>query len=189
VYYGPIVNPKTLRHYDAPSRCLIAVRLDGNIIWIEDDVQPSAVHNTIAAARELQPSEYNLVDFSTKPGEFIMPGLIDTHVDACQFPTLVCTGGDNQLLDWLLATVFPAEAKFENEEYAKVTYNSVIDRSIGSGTTMSCYHGSLHLPATRILILGQRAFVGKCNMDWNCPGYYIEALGTLPRRHETGRRL
>ena len=43
------------------------------------------------------------------------------------------SGGDKELLDWLLATVFPAEAKFENEEYAKVAYDSVIDRSIASG--------------------------------------------------------
>ncbi|KAF8553474.1 Metallo-dependent hydrolase [Imleria badia] len=177
LYYGPVINPKTLLNYLALPRCLIAVGSDGNIIWIEDDIEASAIHSAIAL-RGLEEDEYKLVDFSAKPGEFIIPGLIDTHVHACQFPNLGI-GGDLQLLDWLFEYVFPTESKFENNAYAERAYNSVIDRSIASGTTTSCYYGSLHLDATKILAdiihkKGQRAFVGKCNMDWNCPGYYIE---------------
>lgn len=106
LYYGPVINPKTLTNYLALPWCLIAVGSDGNIIWIEDDIEPSAIHSVIAL-RGLKDDEYKLVDFSAKPGEFIMPGLIDTHVvrtshhrahrglsifapiqHACQFPNL-----------------------------------------------------------------------------------------------------
>ncbi|KAF8128938.1 hypothetical protein EV363DRAFT_1169538 [Boletus edulis] len=177
IYYGPVVNPKTLRHYDALPQCLIAVGYDGNIIWVEDDIEASALYNTITV-HGLNDGEYNLVDFSKNPGEFIMPGLVDTHVHACQFPNLGI-GGDYELLDWLFEYVFPTEAKFGDHKYAKRAYNDVIDRSIASGTTTSCYYSSLYLDTTILLAdiiheKGQRAFVGKCNMDWNCPGYYIE---------------
>ena len=79
LYFGPVINPQTLTHYLALPRCLIAVGSDGNIIWIEEDIDPSVVHDTITV-RGLKHGEYTLVDFCTNPGEFIMPGLIDTHV-------------------------------------------------------------------------------------------------------------
>ncbi|KAG9313710.1 hypothetical protein JVU11DRAFT_6060 [Chiua virens] len=177
IYFAAVVNPQTSTHYLALPRCLIAVGSDGNIIWIENDIKPSDIHDTIAL-RGLKPDEYAFFDYSENPGEFIMPGLIDTHVHACQFPNLG-VGGDRELLDWLLETVFPTESKFECPEYAKYAYNKVIDSSIASGTTTSCYYGSLHLEATMILASivkdkGNFKSLCKCNMDWNCPGYYIE---------------
>lgn len=80
LYYGPVINPHTFIHYHALPRCLIAVGSDGNIIWIEDDIDPSVVHDTIISARDLKEDDYTLVNLNEKPGEFIMPGLIDTHV-------------------------------------------------------------------------------------------------------------
>ncbi|KAG8840428.1 hypothetical protein FRB91_006105, partial [Serendipita sp. 411] len=46
-------------------------------------------------------------------------------------------------------------------------------------TTTCCYYGSLHLEATKALadeclLAGQRAFVGKCNMDRNGSPTYVE---------------
>lgn len=79
LYYGPVVNPKTLKHFDALPRCLIAVGLNGNIMWIEDDVEKSALHHTIAL-HGLKDGEYMLRNYTDKPCEFIMPGLIDCHV-------------------------------------------------------------------------------------------------------------
>jgi uncharacterized membrane protein len=50
---------------------------------------------------------------------------------------------------------------------------------LSHGTTTACYYGTIHLKATKILAhvvatLGQRAFVGKVNMDRNSPDYYVE---------------
>ena len=79
LYYGPVVNPQSLRRYLALPRCLIAVGSDGNIIWVEDDIEADAL-DTIIAAHGLKDAEYKLVDFTATPGEFLMPGLIDAHV-------------------------------------------------------------------------------------------------------------
>lgn len=43
------------------------------------------------------------------------------------------SGGDRELLDWLVEYVFPTESNFKDNEYAKQAYNNVISRSIASG--------------------------------------------------------
>ncbi|KAH0830626.1 hypothetical protein J3R83DRAFT_2081 [Lanmaoa asiatica] len=207
IYYGPVINPHSLTSYLALPRCLIAVGHDGNILWIDSDVDPPSLRDTIAH-RGIQ--SYTLVDL--KPGEFIMPGLIDTHIVRsplaslapahpspsmpASFQTLACahppvspssrdnsllliSGGDLELLDWLTTYTFPAESKFEDLDYAERIYTDVVQRVISSGTTTCCYYGSLHRDSTMRLAdivrkKGQRAFVGKCNMNWHCPDYYVE---------------
>ncbi|KAG0705067.1 hypothetical protein DFH29DRAFT_908642, partial [Suillus ampliporus] len=84
-----------------------------------------------------------------------------------------------ELLQWLDNYTFPTEARFKDVEYAKRAYPDVVRRMVNSGTTTCCYYGSLHLEATKVLAslihtAGQRAFVGKCNMNQNCPPNYIE---------------
>ncbi|KAG7092692.1 hypothetical protein E1B28_009023 [Marasmius oreades] len=71
------------------------------------------------------------------------------------------------------------EAKFADNSFAESAYPGVVRRTINTGTTTCCYYGSLHLGSTKVLAdvvhsLGQRAFVGKCNMDRNSPSYYKE---------------
>jgi len=62
------------------------------------------------------------------------------------------------------------------------TYHSVVRRVLDFGTTTCCYYSTLHLKATMTLAdiahaCGQRAFIGKCNMDTKSPDDYdyIEA--------------
>ncbi|KAK9900614.1 Metallo-dependent hydrolase [Cystobasidium minutum MCA 4210] len=113
-----------------------------------------------------------------KRGEFIIPGLIDTHTHAPQYPNLG-RGQQYQLLDWLSNLTFPTEARFSDPFYAQRIYESVVARNIAVGTTTCCWYGTLHLEATKQLasILherGQRCFVGKCNMDRNSALDYVE---------------
>ncbi len=83
-------------------------------------------------------------------------------------------------MDWLNQITFPHEAKFENVNYAKKTYALAVDGFLKQGVTTASYYGSLHGPATKILAdvclaKGQRAFVGKCNMNREAPDYYVDA--------------
>jgi guanine deaminase len=84
-----------------------------------------------------------------------------------------------QLLEWLDANVFPCEAAFKNVEHAAEAYQKVIRRFLSNGTTTCSWFATIHLGACQKLVdiieqLGQRAFVGKVNMDQNCPDFYIE---------------
>ncbi|CAO1618991.1 unnamed protein product [Jaminaea pallidilutea] len=111
-------------------------------------------------------------------GQFLCPGFIDTHTHACQVPN-IGLGQQYELLDWLQQVTFPRERRFADFDYAERTYNSIVQRMIDCGTTTACYYATLHLEATKSLARictqrGQRAFVGKCQMDRNSPQDYTE---------------
>jgi guanine deaminase len=112
------------------------------------------------------------------PNQFLIPGLIDTHIHAPQY-VFTGTGYDRTLLDWLNTYTFPREAEFSSEQIARDSYTKAVDRSLKSGTTTACYYGTIHVEATKkladiITTFGQRAFIGKVNMDANSPDFYIE---------------
>ncbi|KAJ7510029.1 Metallo-dependent hydrolase [Mycena galericulata] len=174
VYYGSVVNPESLKSFKAHRACLIAVGSTGNIDWIVEDVHDSMVQETLAT--------HGYVDCDVvclRDGEFLCPGFIDTHTHAPQVPN-VGSGQQYELLDWLENITFPMESKFSDVDFAQRTYASVVRRLIDSGITTCCYYGTIHLEATKILAeivngCGQRAFVGKCNMNRNSPTHYIES--------------
>ncbi len=83
------------------------------------------------------------------------------------------------MLDWLNHYTFPAEAKYENPEYALKTYRGFVDRMVKSATTRACIFGTIHAQATLILMellekAGLYTMVGKVNMDRNSPDYLCE---------------
>ncbi|KAI6022728.1 hypothetical protein EDC04DRAFT_2869678 [Pisolithus marmoratus] len=175
VYHGPVINPKSSTDFEALPNCLIVVGAKGNIDHLID--KPFAEHQEALAQIGLPDGTYSLIVL--KPGEFIMPGLIDTHIHACQVPNLGVYEAITELLEWLEKYTYPTEKRFASREYTERVYPDVVKRIINSGTTTSCYYGTLHLEATKRLAeivhsKGQRAFVGKCNMDRNCPADYIE---------------
>ncbi|KAF7974821.1 hypothetical protein HWV62_11175 [Athelia sp. TMB] len=174
IYHGPVINPRSLTAYDALPNCLLAVSPAGDITWLVEDVQGPMVQEVM---NQQGCSDAEVV--SLKTGEFIIPGFVDTHTHAPQLPNMGI-GGEHQLLDWLKKCTFPMESKFADVEFAERKYRSVVRRVIDNGTTTCCYYGTMHLEATKKLadILnenGQRAFVGKCNMNRNCLETYQES--------------
>ncbi|XP_025269126.1 guanine deaminase [Camponotus floridanus] len=111
------------------------------------------------------------------PGQFIIPGFIDCHIHAVQFPNLGL-GYDKTLLDWLETYTFPLERQYTSQELAEKVFEVVVKRTIQTGTTTACYFASLYTEASAILgqkcsQFGQRAFIGKVNMnDPRDDGYY-----------------
>lgn len=60
--------------------------------------------------------------------QFLMPGLIDTHIHASQYPN-VGLGYDETLLNWLQKYTFPLESHFNNMEFSGKVYNAVVVKS------------------------------------------------------------
>jgi guanine deaminase len=54
-----------------------------------------------------------------------MPGMIDTHIHAPQYPN-AGKGLDRGLLEWLTTYTFPTEAKFQELDFAKAVYRRVV---------------------------------------------------------------
>lgn len=110
--------------------------------------------------------------------QFLLPGLVDTHIHAPQYVNSG-VGYDRQLLDWLDTYTFPTEASFSDVQVAKDIYPKVVRRTLEHGTTTACYFATIHLEASKELCkvvaeYGQRAFVGKVNMDQQSPDFYKE---------------
>eukprot|EP01135_Chromosphaera_perkinsii_P005220 Nk52_evm3s326 gene=Nk52_evmTU3s326 len=121
-----------------------------------------------------------------KNTQMLIPGFIDTHCHAPQFPNLGI-GLDLPLLEWLQQYTFPTEAKIKDLKYAQDVYNKVVLRSLACGTTTCSYFGSIHKEGTLLLAelcfkYGQRAFVGKVNMDTMSPNFYCEESGDSFRK-------
>lgn len=117
-----------------------------------------------------------IIDYT---GKIIMPGFVDMHFHAPQFPNRGL-GLDKELLPWLENYTFPEEAKYSNLDYAKKAYEKVVYELWKKGTTRSVLFGTIHRPATELLMgmineAGLGAFVGKVNMDRNAPDFYIES--------------
>ncbi len=105
-------------------------------------------------------------------GSLIIPGLVDAHVHYPQ--TRIIGSASGPLLDWLAATVFPEEAKFDDDAYAEAVAHEFFDRCAAAGTTAAATYASSHLRATEILFRvlderGARGLVGLTLMEEGCP--------------------
>ncbi len=125
------------------------------------------------------PARFAEIPVMDHSGKLIIPGLTDLHAHAPQyaFRTL---GMDLELLDWLNTQTFPQEARYADLDYARRAYSIFVDDLRRSATTRAALFGTLHVPATRILMemleqSGLETLVGKVNMDRNSPDVLCEA--------------
>lgn len=152
---------------------LIGVGADGIITSVETDITQNDPR--VVAWR----SEGRLTELA--PGEILIPGLVDLHVHAPQFPQLG-TALDVPLEDWLQRYTFPLESRYADLAFAETVYSDLVATLLAHGTTTAVYFATIHLPATQrlaeiCLSAGQRAFVGRVGMDHpeQCPDFYRDA--------------
>ena len=114
-------------------------------------------------------------------GQYLLPGLVDLHVHAPQWPQLGLAL-DRPLEEWLQTCTFPLEARYADLGFARNVYESLVDGLLANGTTTAMYYATIHLPATRALAdiclaKSQRALIGRVAMDDpdQCPPYYRDA--------------
>ena len=161
ILHGTIVHTPTKEAFDChPDSYLIAE--NGKVTGIFKEL----------------PEKYKNVPVLDYGNALILPGLCDMHVHAPQF-VYRGLGIDLQLMDWLDRYAFPTEARFADLSYAKVYYEAFADALAKNGTTRAVIFGTLHAPATELLmeILEKKkigAYVGKINMDTLSPDYLCE---------------
>jgi guanine deaminase len=114
-------------------------------------------------------------------GMVLLPGFVDLHVHAPQYPQLG-RALDVPLEVWLHKYTFPLEARYAAAAFARRVYRRLVTDLLATGTTTALYFATVHVEATRILAdicleEGQRALVGKVAMDdpQSCPDYYRDA--------------
>jgi guanine deaminase len=99
----------------------------------------------------------------------LIPGLVDTHIHAPQWPQLG-TGLDLPLETWLFEHTFPLEAKLTDPELASQVWSEMVGTLLAHGTTTAVYYATISVETTTMLAqscvsAGQRALVGRVAMD------------------------
>jgi guanine deaminase len=81
LYYGPIIQSRTLLELDVWPSAVIAVEPSGIIAWIEQgSVAPSSLQEiSIKHGWDILDPTHSIRVVEGRPGEWLMPGLVDTH--------------------------------------------------------------------------------------------------------------
>ncbi len=119
------------------------------------------------------PDKYERIECIDYGDKLIIPGLVDLHVHAPQY-AFRGLGMDLELLDWLEKNAFVEEQKYSDLDYARKAYRIFAEDLARSATTRACVFGTIHTEATLLLMemlekTGIKAYVGRVNMDRNCP--------------------
>ncbi|VBB09875.1 metal-dependent hydrolase [Lucifera butyrica] len=119
------------------------------------------------------PAEYAACRVEDYGDRLIIPGFVDLHTHASQFNQRGL-GLDLQLLEWLNEYTFKEEARFAARDYAAAAYQAFAAEIVRQGTTRVVVFATIHKESSELLfnILARKgigAYVGKVNMDRNCP--------------------
>jgi len=148
----------TVMHTPDPDRLEV---LDDHVVCVGSD----GVVESVSPRHAFE----GVVDLELAEGEYLLPGLIDLHVHAPQWPQRGA-GLDKPLEDWLFDYTFPLEARYDDLAFAQRVWQSLVAALLSRGTTTAVYFASRHSPATvelarTCLDHGQRAWVGRVAMD------------------------
>jgi guanine deaminase len=161
--------------------------VEDGLLCVERSEGRAVIRLLVRSERELPVAWASVPRTKLRPGSFLVPGFVDTHTHAPQY---AFTGtGRIPLLEWLKRYTFPTEARFADLSVARGVYERSVAQHVRNGTTCCCYFATIHVEASVLLAeivsrAGQRAFVGKVNMDQNAPEFYIEATQTSLRETE-----
>lgn len=175
-FHGTVIHSRSLSELEILHDCFVLVDKAGKIQVLQADVQPDQI-NSIVAEHGYAPDVFPIKHL--RRGEFLCPGFVDTHKHAPQWAQRGMGRGET-LMDWLNKVTFLHEAKYADPDYARRMYSSCVAGFLQQGITTASYYGSHHGQATQILAevcfeKGQRALVGKCNMNRNAPEWYRDS--------------
>ncbi|HEX9027294.1 MAG TPA: amidohydrolase family protein, partial [Clostridium sp.] len=155
--------------------------LKGNIIYTENSDLFNIIENgyivvmgnCIHSVYSKLPEKYENIKIEDYDDNLIIPGFVDLHTHAPQF-AIKGIGYDKELIPWLETYTFPEEAKFKDISYAKKIYKEFVNELYNEGTTRAVIFATIHIEATEVLMdlleeKGIVSYVGKVNMDTNCP--------------------
>ena len=109
------------------ENALIAVDNKGQIAAVTSPGQ--ADHDKL---EQMARDANKLEELSSK--EYLLPGLVDTHVHAPQWPQLG-KALDRPLDVWLQTYTFPLEARYADLDFARRVYENLVHTLIANGTT------------------------------------------------------
>lgn len=110
-------------------------------------------------------------------GKLILPGFIDSHIHYPQTDIIASYG--TQLLEWLNKYTFPAEARFDDLNYAQEAAEFFLDELLRNGTTTALVMPTIHPGSVDALFSAaqqrnMRLISGKVLMDRHAPDNLLD---------------
>ncbi|KAB8238042.1 guanine deaminase [Aspergillus alliaceus] len=175
-FHGTLIHTPNPTTIEILPDTLLIISKTGKIEYIRPSTKPTDIP-TLLKQQNYNPDEFPLS--TLRPTEFLIPGFIDTHTHAPQWSQRGL-GRGIPLLQWLEEITFAHESKLADPVYAKQLYRLAVQGSLKQGITTACYYGSRHKDASLILaetclLIGQRALIGKCNMNRHAPDWYVDS--------------
>ncbi|KAI0133241.1 guanine deaminase [Hypoxylon sp. NC0597] len=177
LFHGTVIHSRGPSELIILESALVIVDGEGKIANLVEDVPRDRIPCVLSSLDIPSCSSVNIRYLPRS--EFLIPGFVDTHNHAPQWAQRGL-GQSMHILDWLEQVTFPNESRFKDPAYARRIYSNCVDGFLKQGITTASYYGSLHAEATKILAdicleKGQRALIGKCNMNRNAPDSYRDA--------------
>jgi guanine deaminase len=155
--------------------------LKGNVVYAASPKQLT-VHtnsylichqNKVAGIFKELPKQWLDISVRDCHDQIIIPALTDLHIHAPQY-AFRGMGMDLELLQWLEAYPFKEEARYDHMDYAKKAYDAFVNNLIKGATARVGVFATIHKNTAELLMellakAGLVAYVGKVNMDRNCP--------------------
>lgn len=161
IYKGNIIFTKNKNKFEIIKNGFIVVN-NGKVVNVFNKLPNEYINNEI-------------IDYKDK---LIIPGMNDLHCHAPQFRNLGMAM-DKELIPWLNYYIFPEESKYADIKYADKMYKKFVKEVWKKGTTRIAVFATVHKESSIRLIdifksSGLGAFVGKVNMNINCPDSLLE---------------
>lgn len=135
-------------------------------------------NGVVAGFYDALPERYAALPVQDCAGKLIIPGMSDLHLHASQY-SYCGTAMDLELLEWLQNYTYPEEARYQDVAHARAYYEIFTRDLLHTATTRAAIFATIHPEGTLELMrqlseAGLGAYVGKLNMDRNCPDFYSE---------------
>lgn len=171
IYKAHLLFTKEAKRFEVIENGYIAV----------DNGRITGVYSQLPA--ELQDNK--VTDFGDR---LLIPAMNDMHVHAPQYRNQGIAM-DLELLPWLDNYTFPEEMKFCDTGYAELVYRRFVHDLWRFGTMRAVTFATVHRQSTRILMklfqeAGLGAFVGKVDMNRNCPDALAETVDDAVQDNE-----
>lgn len=176
LFHGTFIHTPTADNLEILENTLVGVNSKGEIDYINRNYGGATIEEAISTYKKDTSADHpdiRVIDVSNDPSKFFVPGFVDTHIHASQYPN-VGIGLESLLLDWLAEYTFPLEERIKEDNWDVMgdVYRKVIQRTLQNGTTCASYFTTIDERtscrfAELCLQAGQRSFVGKVCMDHN----------------------
>jgi guanine deaminase len=172
VFVGRIVHSKSRTELEISDNAALGILEDGRIAFIDNEV--TSAEGISQKYSGFEDASYKILSQL----QFLFPGLIDSHLHACQWPNMAM-GMEADLKAWIEEYTDPIEVSYSDSNKARRVYSELVQKELDLGTTTCAYNSTIHYQATNILAdmyhkYSQRTIIGKSSCTMNSTSHNWE---------------